>query len=334
MNLKMLALTLIKRGSENILDFQLVNTPVPKSNEVLIKVGYCGLNHLDFLIKEGKRLGPTVFPHILGSEIVGRTIPGNEQVAVYPWIFCGKCDQCKNGNENICDFGGTIGRTRQGGYAEYVVVPKVNVYKIPPNLRPDWVCALILAGTTARHLVDRAKVKKGGICLVTGATGGVGTVVVQLLKQKRCTVICITSSESKVSLLKKLGVDSVIPTKNFPQKVKKLYPLGVDYVIDIVGGGVWSEAIKTLAKNGTMVFCATTLMDEGVVNIGSVFARQLNILGSYAGRMSDMKAILNLVKKGSIKPVIDSVVPFKEGKKGFKKLTSKKAFGKIILSLN
>lgn len=180
---KMLALALIKQGSKNILDYQHLPIPVPKKGEVLVKVEYCGLNHLDLLIKAGRRLGPTSFPHILGSEIVGRLVDTQEQVVIYPWIFCNKCKQCKEGNENICDFGGTIGRTRNGGYAEYVVVPKRNALRIPQNLRPDWVCALTLAGTTAHHLVDRAKVRNKSICLVTGATGGVGTVVIQLLRQ-------------------------------------------------------------------------------------------------------------------------------------------------------
>lgn len=339
----MKALVLVKRRSGNILRHEILNTPMPKRGEALVKVAYGGFNHLDLLIQQGKRVGPVSFPHILGSEIVGKVakIEGSNKkisvgsdVAVYPWIFCRKCLRCKTGNENICDQGGTIGRTVWGGYAEYVAVPIQNIIKIPSGLRKALVCGLILAGTTAYHLLDRARINNKSVVLVTGATGGVGTIVIQLLKHKKCTIICTTSSKAKASMLKRLGADYVVSTENFKDEIMKLFPNGVDYVVDIMGGYIWSEAIETLAKNGTIVFCATTFDNLGVINIGKTFAKQLNILGSYAGRIKDLKATINLFKKGLINPVIDSILPFSKAELGFKKLAAKKAFGKIILKFS
>lgn len=336
----MKAVLLTKIGTVGNLIYKPIGTPHPAQNEALIKIKYCGLNHLDLLIRKGKRPGPKSFPHILGSEIVGvveavksknTTVKIGDTVTVYPWTFCGKCKQCLSGNENICDTGGTFGRTCWGGYAQYVVVPVQNLVKIPQKLPLDKVCSITLTGTTACHLIDRAKIKERSSVLVTGATGGVGTVVIQLLKYRKCTIIAATSNKNKIKSLKELGTSKVVLTDKFKEQIRKIYPAGVDYVIDIMGGTVWSDAVEFLAKNGTMVFCATTLDELGTVNIGSAFSRQINILGSYGGRLQDLKEALILLKKGVIKPVIDSVYPLSRTRTALEKLENQKLFGKIML---
>lgn len=338
----MKAVLLTKIGTAGNLIYKSIYTPRPSKDEALLKVAYCGINHLDLLIAQGKRPGPKRFPHILGSEIVGivKSLGNNktqfkigDTVTVYPWLFCGKCHQCTTGNENICDNSGTVGRTSWGGYAQYVVVLVQNLVKIPQDLSLEKVCAVTLTGTTAIHLIDRAKIKERSLVLVTGATGGVGTVVIQLLKDKHCKIICSTSHNSKKDLLKKLGVDYIVKTNTLISEVKNLFPSGVDHVIDMMGGNVWSDAVEVLVKNGTLVFCATTLDGLGAVNIGSAFSRQINIVGSYGGRLQDLKESVILLEKGVIKPVIDSVYPLSETKAALEKLENQKVFGKILLKV-
>lgn len=328
-------------GAIDTLHYQTIPSPQPQKGEALIKVAHCGVNHLDLLIRAGKRPGPKHFPHILGSEFVGtiENINGpakefhiGDQVTVYPWTFCGKCNQCKSGKEQICDFGGTFGRTRWGGYAQYVAVPLQNMIRIPQPLPFDQVCAITLTATTAHHLITRADIKEKSTVLVTASTGGVGTILIQLLKNKGCTVICATSSKEKGSQLKKLGADFVVSTKTMVEDVKKHFPQGVNFVIDMMGGIVWSCALETLTKNGTMVFCATTLDGPGTVNIGNAFSKQLNILGSYGGSRNDLKAALYLLKRGVIKPIIHSVYPFTGVKEAQQLLEEQKVFGKVLLS--
>lgn len=330
----MKAVLLTGIGGFKKLKFSQVETPKPKSNETLVKVLYCGLNHLDLLVRQGKRLGPKSFPHILGSEIVGIDIQTGDKVAVYPWTFCEICKMCKKGFENMCANGGTIGRTNFGGYAEYMVVPKRNLVKISAGLKDQEVCALVLAGITAYHLIERAGIKNGSNVLVTGATGGVGTSVVQILRSKKCKIICTTSHKNKTVLLKKLGAAYVVSVENMVSEIKKLYPQGLDYVIDLMGGSVWSNAVQLLSKNGTISFCATTLEEPGTLNIGSVFARQLNIFGSYGGTRKDLEAVLDLLKRDILKPVIDSIYSLNEIARAHQKLEEQKIFGKIILKIS
>lgn len=310
-------------GGVEKLEYTSIDTPTSRKDEVLLKVLYCGVNHLDFLIREGKRSGIPSFPHVLGSEIVGEY--EGKIYAVYPWTFCGTCQQCKNGNERICDRGGTIGRTQRGGYAEFVVVPKKNLIKISNGLDLAAVCSIVLTGTTACHLVRRVNIPDKASVIITGATGGVGTLIVQLLKRKKCTVICVTSHKNKIPQLKKLGADYVVSIEKMVDEVK--------YAIDLVGGETWSKALQVLGKNGTLVFCSTSKEEMGSVDIGNAFAKQLNILGSYGGNRKDLMEALLLLEKGIFKPVIDSIYPLQDANKAQGKMEQQKLFGKIILAV-
>lgn len=324
------------------LQLQEIGIPQISKKQALIKVFYCGVNHLDLLIHEGRRPGPKTFPHILGSEIVG-TIenidPGHPNfkkgdiVAIYPWTFCGNCPSCKRGNMNICDSGGTIGRTSWGGYAEYVVVPQENLVKVTYNKSLKDICGLILAGTTAHHLINRANVQHDSTVLVTGATGGVGTIVLQLLKNMNCKIITSTSHPEKAKSLKGLGAEHIVSNDNLINEVKSLVPAGVHHAIDIIGGKVWSDVIQVLGKNATMAFCATTREDVGEIQIGKAFSQELNIHGSYGGTISDLKTILDLYYEGKITPVIDSTFSLKDAVFTHEKMDQQTHFGKILLKI-
>lgn len=320
----MKAIILPKSGTIDNIKLREIEKPVSKNGEILVKVDYCGVNHLDLLIISGKRQ-TSGFPLVLGSEIAGIRTDTNEKVAVYPWTFCGACEQCKSGCENICDKGGAIGRTRQGGFAEYTSVPKKNLVKIPDNIDSKLICASTLSACTALHMIKRVDIPDKATVLINGATGGVGTAAIQILKNKKCKIIARTTHKEKAKTLKNLGADTVLINE---------YPQSVPYIIDAMGGNVWSESIERLSKNGTIVFCATTLEEQGVVNIGRAFARQLNILGSYGGTIEDLKEVIDFVRKGVIKPVIDSVYKLEDVPEALKKLNEQKAFGKILIKCN
>ena len=315
-------------------------TPPVASETAKINVLYCGVNHLDVLIRQGKRPGIPKFPHVLGSEVVGmieeiqsktKKFEIGDTVAVYPWTFCGICKQCKSSNEQICDTGGTFGRTSWGGYAQYLITPIHNLIKLPQTLPLDGACALILAGTTAQHLVERAGVRKNQTVLVTGATGGVGTIVMQLVRNIGATIIAATAHLEKSQRLKQLGAKYVVSVDSMVKDIDVIAPRGVSVVIDIVGGTIWSTALTTLAKGGRMVFCSTSREEAGQVPIGMAFSRQWNILGSYGGNRKHLKAILAKCRKGVVTPVIDATFPLSDAPRAHEKIDSQNIFGKILL---
>lgn len=333
------AILLTDIGNKYRLRYSQVPTPNIGKDEALVKIAYCGVNHLDLLIASGKRIGPKKLPHILGSEIVGTiekissstTYNKGDTVAVYPWNFCGTCELCMRGNEQLCENGGTIGRTCWGGYAEYVRVPVHNLVKISKKLSLELLSAVILAGTTAYHLIQRAGVTEKDTVLVTGATGGVGLLVIQLLQAMHCHIIAVSSSPEKISKLKKMGVDVVLETSALGVQAAVLYPRGFDRIIDIMGGSVWSEAVKLLAKRGTISFCATTLADSGVVGIGRCFSSEANIHGSYGGSRNDLLAVIRLLSLGVIHPIIHSTILLPNAATGLSLLENRCSFGKVTI---
>lgn len=327
----MKAVVLLNKSGKYQLKLQELPKPVPKKGEALIRVKYCGVNHLDLLVLRKHRVGPKRFPHILGSEIVGEF--KGRTVTVYPWIFCGECKLCQSGFENICDYGGTIGRTSWGGFAEYAAVPIKNLIPLPKHLPLIDSCAIVLAGSTALHLLDRLKVTPNSTVFITGASGSVGTIVVQLLKRLGCKMVASTSSKDKKKLLLDLGVDYVVSTNEIPTQVFKHFPGGVDFAIDIVGGSIWSKTVETLAKNGSMAFCATSLNDPGEINIGSAFSKQLNIFGSYGGTIADLNKIFRLLKDGTIKPIVEAVYTLRDLELALVKLEKRQNFGKILIEI-
>ena len=329
-------------GSFDNLKIKTLAIPKPGKNEVTVKVDFCGLNHLDLLIIAGKRPVSGKFPLILGSEFTGKIAdPGKSQkfaigdtVAVYPWTFCGKCPQCRSDRESICDRGGTYGRTKNGGLAEFAAVDEKNLVRIPHKLDSGKFCASVLSAITAKHMLDRIGIKNGSTVLVNGATGGVGTAAIQLLKRKKCQVICSTSKPEKEIKLKHLGADLTVNTKHMVNSLKEKFPEGIEYIVDAIGGKIWSESVQLLTKNGNMVFCATTLEENGQINIGQAFTRQINLMGSYGGYLSDLREIIKFVRTGAFNPIIDSVYPLDNTKEALLKLLNQKVFGKILIKVN
>lgn len=317
-----------------------IELPKPKKNEASIRVLFCGVNHLDLHIRAGRRPGIPSFPHILGSEIIGDIVDvpaektafnKGDRVAVYPWTFCDNCSLCRNDSEQICDRGGTIGRTQWGGYATHVTVSVKNLIKLPRDLSPEAACAVTLVGPTAYHLIRRANIPHNATVLLTGATGGVGMVALQILKKMKCRVICATSHAEKSAQLLSSGAWKIVPASSVSEDVLRIVPEGVSHAIDLVGGPVWTQSVQSLAKHGTLVFCATSKDDPAQISLNSSFARELTILGSYGGSRKDLAATLQLLQRGDIQPVISNVHGLSDAAKAHDDLEWQRNVGKILL---
>src|SRR3989344_6467609 len=101
-----------------------------------------------------------------------------------------------------------------------------------------------------------------------------------------------------------------------------------------MGGDVWSKSVDILSKNGTIVFCATTIEEPGNVDIGRAFSNQLNILGSYGGTVNDLKEVIRHVQNKFFKPVIDSTFSLDCVPEALKKLNSRASLGKILIAVH
>ena len=207
--------------------------PKPNNNEVLIEVGACGINNTDINTRIGwysksVSSGTTtaggadgiddisevdatwggntvVFPRIQGADVAGRIVAVGhgvsrkrvgERVIVDPWIR----DRSYPENRNLA---GYFGSERDGGFAQYTTVPEENAFVIKSNLSDAELATFPCSYSTAEHMLDRIKLQEREKILIPGASGGVGSALVQLAKRRKAKVLAITS-KSKMDVIREL----------------------------------------------------------------------------------------------------------------------------------
>lgn len=340
----MKAVVFHEHGGPEKLVYEDLPAPEPGDDEVLIRVKACSVNHVDIWVRQGIPAYKTSFPHVSGCDVAGviestgqnagGLHPG-EKVFVAPGLSCFRCAYCLSGQDNMCINYRIIGAHTNGGYAEFVTVPAVNVLSIPPNLSFEEAASFPLAFLTAWHmLITRGKLKAGQEVLVLAAGSGIGIAAVQIAKLAGAWVAATAGSDDKLERAKQLGADEVINHRreNFSDKVKELTGgKGVDLVFEHVGPETWDKSLTSLAKNGKLVTCGATSGAEAMTDIRYVFSRQLSILGSMMGTRSELLELAKLMEIGKLKPVIDTVFPLREAQKAQERMLGRDHFGKMVL---
>jgi NADPH:quinone reductase-like Zn-dependent oxidoreductase len=303
------------------------------------------LNHLDLWVRRGGPAFHLEYPHRLGSEIAGvvdSVGPGVEdlspgtRVVVSPGLSCGVCHACLSGRDNLCPGYRILGENSQGGYAELVVVPRVNIAPYPGELSFEDAAASLLTFLTAwQMLVGKAQVIPGETVLVHGAGSGVGVAGIQIARLLGARVIATAGSDEKLARARDLGADETINynTADFAREVKRLTERrGADVVFEHIGGEVLARSIKATRSGGRIVTCGATAGFKPEIDLRHVFFRQIAILGSTMGSKGDMLAVLEHVAAGRLRPVVHQVLPLAEAAQGHRILEERRAFGKVVLT--
>lgn len=333
-----------EHGSLDVLKYEDAPDPRIEANEVLVKVRACALNHLDIWVRKGTPGWTLPMPHIAGSDISGevaaagslvtRVKPG-DRVLLAPGISCGQCEQCFNGLDSACRSYTLFGVMVDGGYAEYVKSPEMNVIPIPGDLSFDEAAAVPLVSLTAWHmLMTRAQLRPGEDVLVIAAGSGVGSMAIQVAKLMSARVIAVAGTDAKLEKARELGADEVINhrAQSIAGEVRRLTgKRGVDVVVDHVGSAVWEDCFESLATYGRFVTCGTTSGEDVKLNLRLLFGRQRALLGSFMGSKGELMAVLKFIGQRKVRAVIDSVFPLREAAAAQKKMEDRDLFGKIIL---
>jgi NADPH:quinone reductase-like Zn-dependent oxidoreductase len=341
------AIVFTEHGGPEVLHMAEVPEPQIDSQDVLVRVRACALNHLDVWVRRGMPGVEIPMPHILGSDIAGEIakvgsgvsgIRAGDKVVLAPGISCGECEHCLAGRDNFCRKYTLLGYKVDGGYAEFVKAPAANVFAMPQNVNFEEAAAIPLVFLTAWHmLISRASLKPGEDVLVLGGGSGVGSAAIQIAKVMGARVIATAGSAEKLAKAKALGADEVLSHSNhdFAKEVRRLSnKKGVDVVFEHVGEATWEESIKSLVAGGRLVTCGATTGFEGKIDLRVLFSRQLSILGSYMGGKSEMVPVLDYVSRGLLKPVIDRVMPLAEAVGAHARLERGEQFGKIVLKVS
>jgi NADPH:quinone reductase-like Zn-dependent oxidoreductase len=333
-----------QHGGLDVLKYEDAPDPKPGPAELIVKVKACALNHLDIWLREGVRAWKLAMPHIVGSDISGevaetgslvtRFKPG-DRVLLAPGISCGQCDACWKGLDSACRSFTLFGVMVDGGYAEYVKAPEMNVISIPGDLNFDEAASVPLVFLTAWHMLfTRAQLKPGEDVLVVGAGSGVGVAAIQIAKYAGARVLAVAGSDEKLAKAHALGADAGInhATQSISEEVKRLTDKrGVDVIVEHVGAAVWDQCFESLATYGRLVTCGATTGGEVNLNIVPLYGRQRSILGSFMGGKGELMDVLKPIGQRKLKPVIDSVFPLAEAAAAQKKMESRDFFGKILL---
>ena len=304
----------------------------------------CALNHLDVWVRNGLPGIKIPLPHILGNDVAGvvREVgdlitwvkPGDE-VMIQPGVSCGHCVECLAGRDNMCNEYDIIGYRRDGGYAQFLAVPGVNVIPKPKNL--DWAeaAALPLVTLTAWHmLIARAQVQPGEDVLIHAAGSGVGSLGIQIARLRGARVITTAGSDEKLAKARDFGADETINYTNddWPKEVKRLTNgRGVDVVFEHTGATTWPGSIVSLKKGGRLVTCGATSGFEAQTDLRHVFYRHLTILGSMMGSKADLLAAMKFIESGQIRAVVDRTLPLVEARKAHALMEDRAQFGKLVL---
>jgi len=355
----MRAMRLIAEGQE--LRAMSVDVPTVSPGSALVKVGAVGVCHSDlhlisggYDLGEGRRLtttgGGALLPITPGHEIAGTVasmgsgtgtsgLKEGDPVVVYPWIGCGHCRKCAAGNENQCEGAQRfLGFMRDGGYAEYVLVPDARYLVRAEGLAAAQAAPLACAGITALSSVRRCHLRPGDLVLLIGA-GGVGSTAIQILKRTTEARVAVADvDDSKLEQASKLGAEFVFNTTKVGPKelVSQLKGAnggkGADAVIDYVGTpSTASLGFRLLGHEGKLVLVGL-VGGQMAVPLPMLPILGAEILGNFTGTLEQLKELVDLARSGSVVPWVSHSYPLEEANAILERLRQGKVPGRAVLT--
>jgi NADPH:quinone reductase-like Zn-dependent oxidoreductase len=258
-----------------------------------------------------------------------------DRVVVGPGISCGRCAACRSGRDPLCPEYGILGESRDGGCADYLVVPAANLFPMPERLGFTEAAAVPLAFLTAWHmLVDRAGVRPGERVLIHAAGSGVSSAAIQIARLLGARVLATAGSDEKCARALELGAATAVNYRDedFVRAARTWSDgRGVDVALDHVGAETFDRTLRCLAKGGRYVTCGATSGFEMKTDFRRVFFRGLSILGSTMGASHELAQVLEHVAAGELRPVVDRVFPLESVAEAHLHLESRVGFGKTVL---
>jgi NADPH:quinone reductase-like Zn-dependent oxidoreductase len=319
---------LTKRGGSEVLKIAESEHHIPTTNQVKIKILACGIGRTDIAMRYGYYPFAPKIPFVPGYEIAG------------------KIESVGSGVKEFVEGDIVAALTVYGGYSEYIYLDQQHLVKVPEGLDLAAVAALILNYTTAYQILKRvSKVKADDRVLINGASGGVGTALLDLGKLEGLKMYG-TASANKHDIIKKYGAIPIdYNSENYIDFICKREPDGLDYVFDGVGKSHIRKSFRILGKRGKLVEFGYP--DFRSMLCGLMMIKILNILpnkrkaavygisGSYKKKrliiLKDLQNLLTLLEENKIKPIISKLMPLLEASEANHILESGTVSGKIVL---
>lgn len=293
-----------------------LDLPEVGEGDVLVRVKAAGLNPLDAIIREGhfQDAVPSIFPTVAGFDVAGiveQVGPGVSRLAVGDEVY------------------GMAYRptVQHGTFAQHIVVPEYYLTARPRSLSWEAAGGLPLVGTTACQALRTAgRLQAGETVLLLGASGGVGSVAIQLAKHMGATVIAVAGAQS-AAFMKALGADFTVDYAAGPlaEALQKIAPQGVDLLVDAVSGDTLTQSLAALKPTGRLVSLLTDADDLDLL-AGVRFVHSLTQVS-----IPDLDYLRELADGGKLQVPIASTFPLAEAKKAFAEIESRHKMGKVVL---
>jgi len=327
----------LRAPSDLVLDE--VARPQPAAGQVVVRVTHSGVCGTDYKIFNGsiKVPYPLIPGHEMAGEVValgpdlqvgtssGDAITVGDRVIIDPETYCGHCFYCQKGFTNLCPNGTLIGRDVNGGFAEYLMVPASQVFKLPASI-DDRTAPMIQVLTTCLHAQRQVETFPGDTVAVIGL-GVTGQLHVQLAKARGARVIGITRSAEKRAMAESLGADVTIPGGD--DAIEKLRELtdgrGADVTIETTG------VLKQLADSvymtrfgGKVLMFGIYTVKEGALPFYDLYFKEVSLISARVAKPEDYTACIALVERGQVKlePLVSDVMPLGELKEAIGLLSS------------
>jgi NADPH:quinone reductase-like Zn-dependent oxidoreductase len=330
-------------GADKIL-YEDYRDPAPQAGEALVRVRACALNQVDMLLLDGRFPPPEGLPHVNGCEVTGTVealgtgvggIDRGQRVIIFPGFSCGQCEYCLRGQRTVCVRYGYLGAHKDGGYAELVKAPAANIVPLPEAISFEGGAAVPLAMLTAWHaLVEQVGVRPGQSVLVQAAGSGVGSAAIQIARLCGARVITTVGSDDKIDFARSLGAERVVNyhTQDFVEETKRWTgKRGVDVVVEHIGGETFEHSIQALTRLGTLITIGSHDTHWGRLDLRHVYSKNLRVVGTNLGSILELRAILQHLVDGRLKPVIDRVFPLKDARDAVQHVLDRKNRGKVLL---
>ena len=332
----MKALVFKRYGGPDQVAFADIPRPVPLPDEILVEIYAAGLNPVDNKIRAGemKAIIPLQLPATLGSDVAGVVLEAGSRVTRF--------------RPGDAVFASTFGQ-RSGALAELAVVPESAAALKPANLDFVQAASIPMVGLTSwQSLKEQARLKTGQKVFIPAGSGGIGTFAIQLAKYLGAKV-ATTTSAGNADLVRSLGADEVIDYKKQEfEKVLRDY----DAVLATVGGETLEKSFQILKPKSIVIslvgppdaaFGRKRGMNFLIVFVLGLLSRKVNRLAKKSGAEysfffaqpngSQLAEIGEILKGGSIRPVIDKVFPFDQAKEALDYLEKGRAKGKVVVQM-
>ena len=336
--------------------------PGPGPGELVARVAACGINNTDINTRIGwysdavagdssSRAadgyaqieddadagwgGTLSFPRIQGADMVGHVVAVGDGVSekwlgtrvMYdPW----QRDWSDPMNRNKS---GYFGSEMDGGFAQYVLLKERNTHRVNSEWSDAELATLACAYSTAENMLTRARVGSHDSVLITGASGGVGSALVQLAKRRGATVIALTTAAKAADILE-LGADAVIRRgEDQWQEVIKA-TTGTDKVsvaADVVGGPVFDKLLAVLARGGRYVTAGAIGGKQVTLDISHLYLNDWELIGATITMPEIFSNLIGYVERGEIRPVLARTYPISEIHQAQKDFLAKKHVGNLVI---